>query len=158
MAALHSQPSPMNSGAGIPLALPLPGRFQVRNALTALAAARMLAGTRRGRSMTAPSRAASPQPYGPAGWSASPGSQKFYLDGAHNPSGAREIAVFWQTHFAWAEHFTSFMALCATKPSMKLPACFSRTLRRWILTSAGPVPRHLRSRPGGNDRASRPAR
>jgi dihydrofolate synthase / folylpolyglutamate synthase len=83
------------SGVRIPIALPLAGRFQVRNALTALAASRMLAergapiedeGITRGMAATVwPGRLdrISERP-------------EIYVDGTHNPAGAREIAVFWE--------------------------------------------------------------
>jgi len=48
MAALHSQPSPMIRARASRWPCS-PGRFQVRNALTALAAARMLANAARDR-------------------------------------------------------------------------------------------------------------
>ena len=82
------------TGARIPLALPLPGRFQIRNALTALVAARMLAERGAPIDDEAISRGIAATVWlgrleriaeRPA----------IYLDGAHNPAGAREIAVFW---------------------------------------------------------------
>ena len=86
-----------DSGASIPLSVPLPGRFQVRNALTALAAARMLAERGAPIDDDAISRgiAATVWPGRLERISTQP---EIYLDGAHNPSGAREIAVFWETH------------------------------------------------------------
>jgi len=83
-----------DSGVRIPIALKLPGRFQVRNALTALATARMLA--ERGAPLTddAISRG-----FAAATW---PGRlekiserPEIYVDGTHNPAGAREIVAFW---------------------------------------------------------------
>jgi dihydrofolate synthase/folylpolyglutamate synthase len=86
-----------DSGAGIRLTLPLPGRFQIRNALTAVAAARMLA--ERGAPID---DAAIARGIAATVW---PGrleriadQPEIYLDGTHNPAGAREIAVFWETH------------------------------------------------------------
>jgi len=78
--------------------LPLAGRFQIQNALTAIAAARLLAG--RGFPITDAAIAA-----GLAGvrW---PGRIQrindrpaVYLDGTHNPAGARELAAFWEEQF-----------------------------------------------------------
>jgi dihydrofolate synthase/folylpolyglutamate synthase len=87
------------SGAILSLATPLPGRFQVRNALAAAAAARILA--ERGfpisddaielgiRSVHWPGRLEklSDRPL-------------VYLDGTHNPAGARELLKFWQENLA----------------------------------------------------------
>ena len=84
-----------DSGARIPIALRLPGRFQVRNALTALAAERMLA--ERGAPID---DEAITRGFAAATW---PGRleriserPEIYVDGTHNPAGAREIAVFWE--------------------------------------------------------------
>jgi dihydrofolate synthase / folylpolyglutamate synthase len=84
-----------DSGARIPIALHLPGRFQVRNALTALAASRML--TERGAPID---DAAIARGIAATAW---PGRLEriserpdIYVDGTHNPAGAREIAVFWE--------------------------------------------------------------
>jgi dihydrofolate synthase/folylpolyglutamate synthase len=84
-----------DSGNRIPIALRLPGRFQVRNALTALAAAKMLA--ERGAPIE---DEAVTRGFATATW---PGrlerigeSPEIYVDGTHNPAGAREIAVFWE--------------------------------------------------------------
>ncbi len=79
----------------IPIALRLAGRFQVRNALTALATARMLAERGAPIDDQAISRG-----FAAATW---PGRLEriserpdIYVDGTHNPAGAREIAVFWE--------------------------------------------------------------
>jgi dihydrofolate synthase / folylpolyglutamate synthase len=84
------------TGARVSLSLRLPGRFQIRNALTALAAARLLA--ERGAPVD---DAAIERGIASAVW---PGRlerisdrPEIYLDGAHNPAGAREVAVFWET-------------------------------------------------------------
>src|SRR5216684_4229130 len=84
-----------DSGVRIPIALRLAGRFQVRNALTALAAARMLA--ERGAPID---DEAITRGFASATW---PGRLEklserpdIYVDGTHNPAGAREIAVFWE--------------------------------------------------------------
>ena len=88
-----------DSGVRIPIALPLPGRFQVRNALTALAAARLLA--ERGAPVD---DAAISRGLAATSW---PGRLErigerpdIYVDGTHNPAGAREIAVFWDQFLA----------------------------------------------------------
>jgi dihydrofolate synthase / folylpolyglutamate synthase len=85
------------TGARIPIALQLAGRFQVRNALTALAAAQLLA--ERGAPID---DEAITRGFAAAVW---PGRLErigerpdIYVDGTHNPAGAREISVFWE-HF-----------------------------------------------------------
>jgi dihydrofolate synthase/folylpolyglutamate synthase len=84
-----------DTGVRIPIALRLAGRFQVRNALTALAAARMLA--ERGAPIDDEAIA---RGFAAATW---PGRlerigerPEIFVDGTHNPAGAREIAVFWE--------------------------------------------------------------
>ena len=88
-----------NSGWRADLAIPLAGRFQVRNALTAVAVARLLA--ERGFRLD---DAAIARGIAAVRW---PGRLEFlqsspdvYLDGTHNPAGARELLNFWQQHFA----------------------------------------------------------
>ncbi len=81
------------------LDIPLPGRFQVRNALAAATAARLLAvrgfpvgddAIIRGiRGVRWPGRLER-LVEAPA----------IFLDGAHNPAAARELAVFWETHLS----------------------------------------------------------
>jgi dihydrofolate synthase/folylpolyglutamate synthase len=84
-----------DTGVRIPVALRLPGRFQVRNALTALAAARMLAERGAPIDDEAISRG-----FAATVW---PGRLEkiserpdIYVDGTHNPAGAREIVAFWE--------------------------------------------------------------
>ena len=81
------------------LAVPLAGRFQVRNAVTAVAAARLLA--EHGFRI---SDAALRDGIATVEW---PGRLELlqehpavYLDGTHNPAGARELLRFWEEHFA----------------------------------------------------------
>jgi dihydrofolate synthase/folylpolyglutamate synthase len=90
--------------------LRLPGRFQLRNALTALAAARALAD--RGYAI---SDEAIVRGLAAAEW---PGrlervreNPTVYLDGAHNPAAARELAAFWQEHLAGRRIILLFGAL-----------------------------------------------
>ena len=82
----------------IELSLPLPGRYQIRNALAALAAARLLA--ERGFPMDDSTIA-----HGIADtrW---PGRLELvqqnpavFLDGTHNPAGARALLEFWNENF-----------------------------------------------------------
>jgi dihydrofolate synthase/folylpolyglutamate synthase len=77
--------------------LNLRGRFQLRNALTAIAAARLLCGC----GYTIPDEAIE-RGLATAQW---PGRLELlqehpavYLDGAHNPAAARELATFWDQH------------------------------------------------------------
>jgi dihydrofolate synthase/folylpolyglutamate synthase len=84
-----------DSGSRIPIAIQLPGRFQVRNALTALAASRMLA--ERGAPIDdgAISRGLAATVW-PGRLERIGEHPDIYVDGTHNPAGAREIAVFWE--------------------------------------------------------------
>jgi dihydrofolate synthase/folylpolyglutamate synthase len=82
----------------IEITLPLAGRFQVRNALTAIAAARLLA--ERGMSIDDDDIA---RGLATVDW---PGRLErlqeqpaVYLDGTHNPAGARELVAFWEENF-----------------------------------------------------------
>lgn len=99
-----------DSGVRIPIALQLPGRFQVRNALTALAAARMLA--ERGAPIDDEAIA---RGFAAARW---PGRlerigerPEIYVDGTHNPAGAREIAVFWEQFLSGRNIFLIYGAM-----------------------------------------------
>jgi dihydrofolate synthase / folylpolyglutamate synthase len=87
-------------GAAIELEVPLPGDFQVRNAVAALAAARVLAS----RGSTAIRDTSIIDGIASVRW---PGRLEclqqrplVYLDGAHNPAAALELAAFWDAHFA----------------------------------------------------------
>jgi dihydrofolate synthase/folylpolyglutamate synthase len=88
-----------NSQKSLSLKPALPGRFQIRNALAAAAAARLLA--QRGFAITDEAIMGG---IATVRW---PGrlerlSEKpaIYLDGAHNPAGAKEVARFWDENFA----------------------------------------------------------
>jgi dihydrofolate synthase/folylpolyglutamate synthase len=83
----------------ISLELSLAGRYQVRNAITALAVARLLAW--RGFHV---SDQAIAEGIAQVRW---PGRLErisqhpaIFLDGTHNPAGAREVAAFWSEHLA----------------------------------------------------------
>jgi dihydrofolate synthase/folylpolyglutamate synthase len=78
---------------------PLPGRFQIRNALTAAAAARLLAerGFRINSEAIMRGVAAARWPGRLERLSNRPA---VYLDGTHNPAGARELLNFWRENFA----------------------------------------------------------
>ncbi|MGB0035675.1 MAG: folylpolyglutamate synthase/dihydrofolate synthase family protein [Candidatus Acidiferrales bacterium] len=88
-----------HSNRKIRLELPLPGRFQLRNALTAAAAARLLA--ERGFPVNDDAIA---RGIATVRW---PGRLErvserpaVYLDGTHNTAGARELLQFWEENFA----------------------------------------------------------
>jgi dihydrofolate synthase/folylpolyglutamate synthase len=91
--------TPVHSRKRYELAVPLAGGYQVRNAVTALAAARLLA--ERGFPITDD---AIVRGIAAVRW---PGRLQcvarhpdVYLDGTHNPAGARELVAFWQQHGA----------------------------------------------------------
>ena len=80
------------------LNLALPGRFQVRNALTAAAAARLLA--MRGFSIGEDAiERGIRQTRWPGRLERLSTRPAVFLDGAHNPAAARELAAFWKEHF-----------------------------------------------------------
>lgn len=83
-----------DSGARIPVVLPLAGRFQVRNALTAVAAARMLADRGAAIDDAAISLGITATRW-PGRLERIAEHPEIYVDGTHNPAGAREIVVFW---------------------------------------------------------------
>ena len=100
----------MGSGWSVEVAPRLAGRFQLQNALNAVAAARQLAA--RGFRI---SDAAIAEGIATAMW---PGrleklqsQPEVYLDGAHNPGAARELAAFWQENFAGRKLWLIFGAL-----------------------------------------------
>jgi len=89
---------------------PLPGRFQIRNALTAATAARLLA--ERGFSITDD---AIERGIRAVRW---PGRLErlgrrpaVYLDGTHNPAGAKELLKFWKENFAGRRIFLVYGAM-----------------------------------------------
>ena len=98
------------SGWSLEIAPQLPGRFQVHNALSAVAAARVL----RDRGFRI-SDDAIIQGIAGAVW---PGRLEkvhsrpdLYFDGAHNPSAARELAAFWEQNFSGRRIWLLFGAL-----------------------------------------------
>jgi len=99
-----------HSSRKIALELPLPGRFQVRNAATAVAAARLLA--ERGFPVSDEDIA---RGIASVRW---PGRLErlaerpaVYLDGTHNPAGARELVRFWEENFAGRRIFLVYGAV-----------------------------------------------
>jgi len=81
------------------ITLPLAGRFQVRNALTAIAAARALQ-ARRFPLVDDAIYSGLAAVRWPGRLERIAESPDVYLDGTHNPAGARELATFWQLHFS----------------------------------------------------------
>jgi dihydrofolate synthase/folylpolyglutamate synthase len=90
---------PARSPRRIPLALAIPGRYQVRNALAALAAARLL--TERGFPIDdAAISAGIASTRWPGRLELVQQNPAVFLDGTHNPAGARALLEFWHEHFA----------------------------------------------------------
>ncbi len=87
------------SGEKFSIAPALAGRFQIRNALAAATAAELLC--RRGFAVT---REAIERGIAEARWAGRlerlSRTPDVYLDGAHNPAGARELRKFWDENFA----------------------------------------------------------
>jgi len=88
-----------HSSKVIPLELPLLGRFQVRNAVTALAAARLLAERGFPVNDDAVARGIASVEW-PGRLERLSEHPALYLDGTHNPAGARELVAFWEEHFS----------------------------------------------------------
>jgi dihydrofolate synthase/folylpolyglutamate synthase len=107
---IHARVNEISSGTSFEIAPSLRGRFQLENALSALAAARSL----RNRGFRIPDDAIC---HGIAGaeWpgrleklQSGPG---VYLDGAHNPGAARELAEFLEQNFAGRKNWLLYGAL-----------------------------------------------
>jgi dihydrofolate synthase/folylpolyglutamate synthase len=78
---------------------PLPGRFQIRNALTAATAARLLA--QRGFAVSdATIESGIRSVHWPGRLERLQDRPAVYIDGTHNPAGARELMKFWEENFA----------------------------------------------------------
>src|SRR5947207_4009001 len=107
---IHASVTEPASRWSMELAPQLPGRFQLQNALNAVAAARLLQTS----GFRIPDESIR-QGIAAAKW---PGRLErihshpdIYLDGAHNPGAARELAAFWQDHFAGQKIFLIYGAL-----------------------------------------------
>jgi dihydrofolate synthase/folylpolyglutamate synthase len=98
------------SGWSVQIAPSLPGRFQLQNALNAVAAARLLQelGYRIPDEAIEQGIAATIWPGRLERLRSQP---DIYLDGAHNPSAARELATFWEQNFAGRRIFLLYGAL-----------------------------------------------
>jgi dihydrofolate synthase/folylpolyglutamate synthase len=95
----HAEVSTADSDGTLAIEPPLPGRFQIRNALTAATASRLLA--RRGFRITdeAIKRGIAATRW-PGRLERLASRPALYLDGTHNPAGARELLNFWKENFA----------------------------------------------------------
>jgi dihydrofolate synthase / folylpolyglutamate synthase len=81
------------------ITMPLAGRFQVRNAVTSIAAARLLA--QRGFAITPEAIVRGIEAVRwPGRLERLQARPDVYLDGTHNPAGARELLAFWHEHLA----------------------------------------------------------
>jgi dihydrofolate synthase/folylpolyglutamate synthase len=107
---VHARVVEMHSGKIFELAPSLPGRFQLENALSAVAAAHLL----QNRSFQIPDDAIV-QGVANTVW---PGrleklqsAPDVYLDGAHNPSAARELALFLEQNFSGRKIWLIYAAL-----------------------------------------------
>ncbi len=107
---IRAQITEIASGWSATLAPQLPGRFQLQNAMNAVAAARTLSA--RGYRIL---ESAIEQGIAAAEW---PGRLEklqsrpdIYVDGAHNPGAARELATFWHDNFAGRKIFVLYGAL-----------------------------------------------
>jgi dihydrofolate synthase/folylpolyglutamate synthase len=87
------------TGWNCELAPRLPGRFQLQNAVNAVAAARVLAARGYRVSSEAIARGVAEAEW-PGRLEKLQSHPDVYLDGAHNPSAARELAAFWEENFA----------------------------------------------------------
>jgi dihydrofolate synthase / folylpolyglutamate synthase len=107
---VRAQITEVGSGWSTMLAPQLAGRFQLQNAINAVAAARALSA----RGYRIPENAIE-QGIASAVW---PGRLEklqsrpdVYVDGAHNPGAARELAAFWEENFAGRKIFVIYGAL-----------------------------------------------
>ncbi|MGC1685800.1 MAG: folylpolyglutamate synthase/dihydrofolate synthase family protein [Candidatus Acidiferrales bacterium] len=90
----HARARWLTDGSVIKLKIPLAGKFQVRNALTAAAAAKIL--FERGFALNAAViESGIPKVQWPGRLEHVAEHPDFYLDGAHNPAAARELRAFW---------------------------------------------------------------
>lgn len=98
------------SGRSVEIAPQLPGAFQLQNALTAVAAAGVL--QRQGFQISAEAiREGIASTVWPGRLEKLHSSPDIYLDGAHNPGAARELAGFWEQQFANRKIFLLYGAL-----------------------------------------------
>src|SRR6185369_10485613 len=98
------------SGWSMELTPNLAGRFQLRNALNAVAAARLLQNRGYRIADEALTRGVATTVW-PGRLEKLGSHPDVYLDGAHNPSAARELAAFWEQNFADRKIFLLYGAL-----------------------------------------------
>ncbi|HEV2298020.1 MAG TPA: folylpolyglutamate synthase/dihydrofolate synthase family protein [Candidatus Acidoferrales bacterium] len=89
--------TPANSSKALTFDIPLPGRFQIRNAMAVATAARLLASRGFPISDEAICRGIASTRW-PGRLEMLAKRPSIYLDGTHNPSGARELVAFWEEH------------------------------------------------------------
>ena len=89
----------LRDGWKLDFLLPLAGRFQVNNALAAIATARAL-GARRFPVVDDAIASGVAAVRWPGRLERLARNPDVYLDGTHNPAGARELAAFWQRYFS----------------------------------------------------------
>ncbi|MGB2641191.1 MAG: folylpolyglutamate synthase/dihydrofolate synthase family protein [Candidatus Acidiferrum sp.] len=98
------------SGWSVELAPQLPGKFQIQNSLNAAAAARWLQNRGYRISDDAIARGIA-EAIWPGRLEKLQSNPDVYLDGAHNPSAARELAAFWEQNLAGRKIWLLFGAL-----------------------------------------------
>jgi dihydrofolate synthase / folylpolyglutamate synthase len=106
---IRAQVTEIASGWSATLAPQLPGRFQLQNAMNAVAAARAL-GTRYRIPESTIERGIAAAEW-PGRLEKLQSRPDIYADGAHNPGAARELAAFWQENFAGRKIFVLYGAL-----------------------------------------------
>ncbi|MGH9774029.1 MAG: bifunctional folylpolyglutamate synthase/dihydrofolate synthase [Candidatus Acidiferrales bacterium] len=90
---------PQHSKRGLEIELPIAGRFQLRNAATVIATARLL--RERGFPIGDEHlREGIRKVRWPGRLERIGANPAVYLDGSHNPAGAQELQKFWQEHFS----------------------------------------------------------
>lgn len=107
---VYAQITELASGWHAELAPQLPGRFQLQNALNATAAARVLCNHGFRISDEAIARGIAETQW-PGRLEKINSKPDIYLDGAHNPRAARELAYFWEQNFAGRRIFVIYGAL-----------------------------------------------
>src|SRR5262249_34901203 len=106
----HARITELASGWAVEVSLSIPGRFQLQNALSAIAAARLL--REQGRSIGSEAITVGiANTVWPGRLEKVQSRPDVYLDGAHNPSAAAELAAFWHANFAGRRIFLIFGAL-----------------------------------------------
>jgi dihydrofolate synthase/folylpolyglutamate synthase len=149
----------VSSGWSVNIPVPLPGRFQLRNALAAVAAVRLVAthnsrvdsliGTPRGSRINLPiadtaiSRGLAAV-YWPGRLELLQAHPAVYLDGAHNPAAARELAAYWDEHFSGRRIHLVYGALRDKAVDEVAGILFSRTST--VVLTEPPTPRAISAR------------